>query len=100
MIVRLSDKAEKDLQEAFGFYESARIDLGRYFLRTVLKDLRRLETIAGIHAVFHGPYFRMLVANFPFAIFYRINDGEVFVDAILDMRRDPQYISSRMGTDL
>ena len=53
MIVRLSEAAESDLQGGFRFYETRREGLGYYFLRSVIKDLRRLESIAGVHAIFH-----------------------------------------------
>ncbi len=96
MIVRLSVAAESDLQDGFRFYEARREGLGYYFLRSIIKDLRRLESIAGVHAVFHPPYFRMLIAKFPYAIFYRIEADDVFVDAILDRRRDPAYIANRI----
>ena len=50
---------------------------------------------AGIHAMAYG-YHRMLSAKFPYAVYYKIAAGQIRVRAILDCRRDPKWIRTRL----
>ena len=38
----------------------------------------------------------MLSKRFPFGIYYEVEDGVVYVYAILDLRRDPFLIQKRL----
>lgn len=40
---------------------------------------------------------RLLSKRFPYAVYYRIEDGVARVRAILDCRRDPKWMSERLG---
>lgn len=50
---------------------------------------------AGVHRQVHGSC-RLLGRIFPFAVYYVINDNTVDVKAVLDCRRDPQWIKRRL----
>jgi hypothetical protein len=50
---------------------------------------------AGIHSKAYG-YHRMLAERFPFAIYYDVDEQEIRVRAVLDCRRDPKWIRSRL----
>jgi len=52
---------------------------------------------AGVHPVHFGQYHRLLSRRFPFAIYYRIDEGQhVLVYAVLDCRRHPSVIRARL----
>ena len=96
MRIELLDEAEKDLIDGFAFYERQSKGLGEYFLDSVFADIESLRLYAGIHALFFG-YHRLLAKRFPFAIYYKIQNGVIRAYAILDCRRDPAWIRSRLA---
>ncbi len=95
MRVQVLDDATRDLADGYRFYERQAEGLGDYFLDSLWSDINSLRLYAGIHAVFHG-YHRLLSKRFPFAVYYRIDDGTALVQAVLDCRRDPESIPERL----
>nr|VFJ50225.1 MAG: hypothetical protein BECKDK2373B_GA0170837_102723 [Candidatus Kentron sp. DK] len=95
MKIQVLEEAIADLAEGFRFYERQAEGLGDYFLDSLWSDIHSLCLYGGIHAICHG-YHRLLSKRFPFAVYYRIDDGVVRVRAILDCRRDPDRISERL----
>lgn len=89
MQVELHSLAERDLIEAFHFYEHQDSDLGAYFLDSIFADLDSLAFYAGFHRKVFG-FHRLLAKRFPYAIYYRIESQRVLVFRILDCRRSPQ----------
>lgn len=95
MQIRLLETAKEDLRAGYRFYEDQRVGLGDYFLDCLQADVRSLQIYAGIHVKAEG-FFRMLAKRFPFAIYYLIDNDRIDVYAILDCRRDPTWIESRL----
>jgi len=61
-----------------------------------MKDIDRLEFSAGGHAVYFGKH-RMTASKFLSSIFYLIENNEINVYAVVDQRRDPEWISERLN---
>jgi len=95
MRVELRIEARDDLTDAAAFYDRQRDGLGGYFIDSLFSDLKRLESESGIHEIARGLH-RKLSKRFPFAIYYRVADPVIDVVAILDCRRDPDAIESRL----
>ena len=93
--IRLLEAAKEDLREGYHFYDARSCGLGNYFLDCVQSDVRSLLIYAGIHAESDG-FHRMLVKRFPFALYYLIDGDRIDIYAILDCRRDPTWINSRL----
>jgi plasmid stabilization system protein ParE len=96
MKLRILDAASQDLVDGYGFYERQQVGLGDYFLDALFADIDSLMLYAGIHAVFFGSFYRLLAKRFPFAVFYRIEEDEVRVYAVLDCRRNPAWIRAHL----
>jgi plasmid stabilization system protein ParE len=94
--IRVLESAVEDLREGWKFYEKHGTGLGDYFLARVQEDVDLLRRYAGIHEVIDG-FHRMLIKRFPFAVYYLKEDDRVDVYAILDCRRDPDWIAKRLG---
>ena len=45
---------------------------------------------------FYFGFHRMLSKRFPFGIYYEVEDAVAYVYAILDLRRDPLWIHSKL----
>jgi hypothetical protein len=97
MIIEIREEARGDLHIGYRFYEEQAVGLGRYFLECILADIDALGRLAGIHESVDG-YHRMLSKRFPYAVFYEVVEGTVRISAILDCRRDPDWIHKRLGS--
>ena len=95
MNIHILPSARDDLAEGFGFYERQSAGLGAYFLESLFSDINSLRLYAGIHPIVFG-YHRLLADRFPFAIYYSFTKEAVFVMAVLDCRRDPDWIRGRL----
>jgi plasmid stabilization system protein ParE len=89
--VAVLTEAAADIEAGWSFYERQESGLGSYFVRSILQDLHRLESLYGAHPMHYG-LMRMLSERFPFGIYYREADDAIEVLAILDLRRDPDRI--------
>jgi len=92
MKIRILSSAMGDLTEGRFFYERQGEELGEYFFDSLFSDIDSLVLHAGIHLKVLG-YHRMLSKRFPFAIYYKIEEGKIaVVYRVLDLRRDPKKI--------
>jgi len=95
--IRVLETAKEDLREGWKFYERNAVGLGEYFFDCIQADVRSLKIYAGIHEMAEG-FHRMLVKRFPFAVYYLIEGDRVDIYAILDCRRDPEWIAKRLDS--
>ncbi len=95
MKVQVLDEATADLADGYRFYERQVEGLGEYFLDTLWSDIQSLRLSGGIHAV-HNGYHRLLSRRFPYAVYYRVESEVARVCAILDCRRDPDWIAKKL----
>lgn len=97
MEIRLLESAKEDLREGWKFYERNSAGLGEYFLDCIQADVRSLEIYAGVHETADG-FHRMLAKRFPFAVYYLLEEERVDIYAILDCRRDPEWIAKHLDS--
>jgi plasmid stabilization system protein ParE len=96
--VEILPQAQNDLFEGFCFYEDQSPGLGERFRREIYAAIDSLQNFGGIHRKL-GPYHRLLASPFPYAVYYRVERGTCHVDAIIDCRRDPDWIRERLGME-
>lgn len=94
--VSISSDALDDLNDGFRFYEVQERGLGDYFLSQLRADIDCLKITAGIHRQPHRHLHRLLSRRFPYAIFYEFDDSHALVVAVVDCRRDPDWIISHL----
>jgi hypothetical protein len=87
--------AINDLVRGREFYEEQGEGLGGYFEESLSADIESLRLFAGIHVTVHGCH-RMLSAKFPYAVYYEVVADQIRVRAVLDCRREPTWIRSRL----
>ena len=95
-MIRILPSAREDLAVGADFYETQEEGLGTYFLESLFGEIDKLHRYAGIHPIVFG-YHRMLSERFPYAIYYLRDEDSTVVKAILDCRRDPEWIQARLG---
>lgn len=94
--VRISSDALDDLAEGFRFYERQEPGMGDYFLSQLRADIDGLKITAGIHRQPHRNLHRLVCRKFPFTIFYEYADACALVVAVVDCRKDPDWIASHL----
>ena len=87
--------ARDDLAAGAAFYETQGEGLGEYFRESLISDVDSLETSAGIHESVFG-FQRLLSRRFPYAVYYSTDKETVFVRAVLDCRRDPEWLRRKL----
>ena len=99
MAVRLviAPEAERDIAEAYGWYEARRAGLGEEFLGCVDACIERIARMPETHAPVHEDYRRALVRRFPYAVFYEYHGGTVTVFGLFHTSRDPHKWRRRLA---
>jgi hypothetical protein len=94
LIVVLEEAAE-DIERGRDFYDYQEYGIGSYFTDSIVAEIEGLALFHGIHAKHFG-FHRMLSDRFPFGIYYRETPQATEVFAVLDLRRDPVWISREL----
>lgn len=95
--VKISEDALQDLRDGILFYETQGAGLGDYFATCLRADIESLKVYGGIHRVVHGDYHRLLSRVFPYGIFYTMDADCAVVWAVVDLRRDPEWIRRKLS---
>jgi plasmid stabilization system protein ParE len=91
MRVRVLRPALEDLASGREFYNQQQEGVGDYFFNSLFSEIDSLVLYAGIHRAQLGHH-RLLARRFPYAVYYRILEGEAVVFRVLDCRRAPRWI--------
>ncbi len=94
--VEISEDAQADLNGGFLFYEAQELGIGDYFIACLRADIEGLKISGGAHRVVYADYHRLLSKVFPYGIFYTMEAGTAVVWAVLDLRRDPEWIREQL----
>jgi hypothetical protein len=91
MKVQILRSAMEDLAAGRMFYDRQEAGIGDYFFDSLFAEIDSLALYGGIHPVHFG-FYRLLARRFPFAIYYKIIEGNAIVFRVLDCRRDPNRL--------
>lgn len=94
--VNISQEALDDLNEGFFFYESQAPGLGDYFSSCLTGDIEGLKISGGTHRLVYRDYHRLLSRVFPYGIFYTLQENQATVWAVMDLRRNPDWIRNHL----
>jgi plasmid stabilization system protein ParE len=95
--INITDAAQDDLLAGFWFYEQQQLGLGTYFIDSLISDIDSLMVYAGVHQQTNDVY-RSLGSRFPYAIYYLLQAETATVIAVLDTRRDPVWLRSKVAS--
>ena len=90
--IKISEDALADLDDGFLFYEQQDQGLGDYFTACLKSDIDELRKTGGVHRIVHQQFHRSLSRIFPYGIFYTSAEERIVVYAVIDLRRDPEFI--------
>ena len=92
----LAPEAERDITEAYAWYEERRVGLGEEFLSAIDACIERIRRRPDSYAPVHESYRRSLPRRFPYAVFYKHTGALVTVYAVFHTARDPEKQRQRV----
>jgi len=88
-------EAESEFQGAIEYYEKCELGLGQAFVIQVYSAIRNIITYPNMCPILERDIRRCLVNRFPFGILYSIEENEIFILAVMHLRRNPDYWKHR-----
>ncbi len=95
MRLRLDRAARDEFLAAALQYLEVSPRVASAFVQQVEAGLTQIRQTPGVWRVVEGDVRRYLVRQFPFGIYYTLEEGEVIVWAIMHLRRQPGYWRER-----
>ena len=93
----LDPDAERDVLEAYSWYERSSAEAGEDFLRRVDACLEAIRRSPKMHRLVFGENVRRaLIRKYPYAIYYSYDGTVVNVFCIVHNSRDPSHWKSRL----
>ncbi len=93
----IAPEAERDLADAYDWYERQRIGLGEDFLQRVDACIQAIARTPLMHALYYETYRRGLVRRFPYIVFYECADKTVTIYGVFHTSVDPQKWHERLS---
>ncbi|QQL44456.1 type II toxin-antitoxin system RelE/ParE family toxin [Sulfuriroseicoccus oceanibius] len=92
----ISKGAVQDIRDGSSFYDALDLGLGEYFTSTMIAEIEGLRITGGTHRKAYADYHRLLVRKFPYAVYYTSEDDRIIVWAVVDCRRNPDWIRDHL----
>ena len=89
--------AERDLDEAFAWYEDQSPGAGVSFLGAASAAFDRIAEFPSAYPIVTAPARRILLRRFPFAAYYLEVGDALVVYAVIHHRRNPDLWKERLG---
>ncbi|MDJ0763718.1 MAG: type II toxin-antitoxin system RelE/ParE family toxin [Myxococcota bacterium] len=93
--VILRPEAERELTEAYQWYQERRSGLGDEFLLCVDAVIQQARRSPEMYRVAHRDVRRALVRRFPYGVFYVVRPKAIVVLAIFHGHRNPSVLHKR-----
>jgi hypothetical protein len=91
-------EAEDEFIDAVAYYEDCEIGLGLDLLREVYATIQNVVDYPAMWPEIEHEIRRCLVHRFPYGVLYSIEPKCIFILAIMNLHRDPDYWKHRLGT--
>ena len=88
-------EAENELNKAIEYYEEIEPSLGYDFAIEVYSAIKRSVDFPKAWPVLEGEIRRALVRRFPYGILYSEGEEGIFIVAVMNLHRSPEYWKDR-----
>lgn len=90
------DEAREELYRAIDYYKEINQDLGVSFLREIEFALENITLYPHAWTVLDGDIRRSLLKRFPYSLLYSAKEDRIFIVAVMNLRRRPNYWKNRL----
>jgi plasmid stabilization system protein ParE len=88
--LEISPEAEADISQAYSWYETQQVGLGRRFLASLDNVFERISNSPEIHAATYRSVRQTLTHKFPYIVCYLFEANKIDVIAVFHGNRDPK----------
>jgi len=96
MPIHFLPQASDEMNAAAQFYEEKSSNLGKQFLTEIKHLTSNIEKIPTLGKKIRPEIHRRFVKGFPYALLYGIEQQHIVIIAVMHLRRNPDYWSSRI----
>ncbi len=89
-------KAKAEIKEAAEYYEGCKEGLGQAFLVEIESTIKRISQSPLTWRKISGQFRRCLTKRFPYGIIYSAEENEIFIAAVMHLKRKPEYWKKRI----
>lgn len=93
----IAPEAERDISEAYGWYEGRRAGLGEEFLGSLDACIETIRRQPGMYPLVYEGYRRALLRRFPYAVFYEHVATTIYIYSVFHTSRDPDKWRQRLA---
>lgn len=83
--------AKLEFEDAIDYYEKCQNGLGYDFSVEVFSAIKRILNNPRAWTILEDDIRRCITNRFPFGVIYSAEDDEIYILAIMNLRRDPDY---------
>jgi len=87
----LHPDAKRELQDAIDYYEERQNGLGYDFSLEVYSAIKRIVNNPKAWTILEDDIRRCMTNRFPYGIIYSEQDHEIYILAVMNLRRHPDY---------
>lgn len=89
-------EAEAEFNGAIDYYEAREAALGYDFAVEVYAAIQRIVAYPRSWPVLEGDVRRCQTNRFPYGVLYAVEERQIFIVAVMHLRRDPDYWKHRV----
>ena len=90
-------EADEEFVEAAAYYEGCEPGFGLDFSREIDATIRNALDYPTLWPEIEDEVRRCLVHRFPYGVLYSIESDGIFILAVMNLHRDPEYWKHRLG---
>ncbi len=87
--ISVSQRAQKEIAEAFLWYEDKQVGLGKKLLQLFDDKIAILQKNPNQYPAVHKSIRRALIKKFPYSIFYTVDSERIEILAFFHLKRNP-----------
>lgn len=88
--------AAQDVDDAYSWYERQKNGLGKRFFTAINSSFQSIQRTPAGYQMVHPRYRKVVLRGFPYAIFYREEEEQLFIAAVLHTARNPEEWRDRL----
>ena len=96
MKVNFHPDAADEYEEAVAYYEECQTGLGKQLSQEIDACIKLILAFPQAWAVLDGEIRRILTRRFPFGLLYILRDDEIYILAVMNLNRKPNYWKKRV----
>jgi hypothetical protein len=89
-------EAVDEFEQAVIYYEDCQTELGKQLSQEIDACIKLILAFPTAWTVVEGELKRILVRRFPFGLLYILRDDEIYILAVMNLNRKPNYWKERV----